>query len=140
MSEQVLTILKLCLLALLYLFFLRVLRAVWNEVQEPAALPVGSRSRRRKAAPRSGAGQRAPVTATGAAVGTGTVAGVAAGTLKRPGRAARSGRAPREVVVVGPDNLAGTTARLDAEVSKPVRDRTRRPPATVFGLRSAAGA
>ncbi len=32
MSEQILTILKLCLLALLYLFFLRVLRAVWTEI------------------------------------------------------------------------------------------------------------
>ena len=32
MSEQLLTILKLCLLVLLYLFFLRVLRAVWAEI------------------------------------------------------------------------------------------------------------
>ena len=35
MSEQLLTILKLCLLALLYLFFLRVLRAVWAEIKGP---------------------------------------------------------------------------------------------------------
>jgi hypothetical protein len=35
-SEQLLTILKLCLLALLYLFFLRVLRAVWVEIKPPA--------------------------------------------------------------------------------------------------------
>ncbi len=35
MSEQLLTVLKLCLLALLYLFFLRVLRAVWTEVNPP---------------------------------------------------------------------------------------------------------
>jgi pSer/pThr/pTyr-binding forkhead associated (FHA) protein len=33
--EQLLTILKLCLLALLYLFFLRVIRAVWVEVNGP---------------------------------------------------------------------------------------------------------
>ncbi len=45
--EQLLTILKLCLLALLYLFFLRVLRAVWVEVNGPkqsqraAAVPAG---------------------------------------------------------------------------------------------------
>jgi len=41
--EQLLTILKLCLLALLYLFFLRVIRAVWVEVNAPrlrAAAPV----------------------------------------------------------------------------------------------------
>ncbi|MPY95103.1 MAG: FHA domain-containing protein [Acidimicrobiia bacterium] len=35
MPEQLLTILKLCLLALLYLFFLRVVRAVWVEVSGP---------------------------------------------------------------------------------------------------------
>jgi hypothetical protein len=34
-SEQLLTILKLCLLVLLYLFFLRVLRAVWAEISGP---------------------------------------------------------------------------------------------------------
>jgi pSer/pThr/pTyr-binding forkhead associated (FHA) protein len=39
--EQLLTILKLCLLALLYLFFLRVVRAVWVEVNGPR--PRGSR-------------------------------------------------------------------------------------------------
>ena len=36
MDEQLLTILKLCLLALLYLFFFRVLRAVWAEVRGPS--------------------------------------------------------------------------------------------------------
>jgi len=35
MDEQLLTILKLCLLALLYLFFFRVLRAVWAEIRAP---------------------------------------------------------------------------------------------------------
>lgn len=38
MPEQLLTVLKLCLLALLYLFFLRVLRAVWTEVNPPKAV------------------------------------------------------------------------------------------------------
>ncbi len=41
MSEQLLNILKLCLLALLYLFFLRVLRAVWTEVKGPVAVAPG---------------------------------------------------------------------------------------------------
>lgn len=57
-SEQLLNVLKLCLLALLYLFFLRVLRAVWVEVKGPA-LTVGSsapsatgaRERRRRRTP-----------------------------------------------------------------------------------------
>ena len=35
MSEQLLTVLKLCLLALLYIFFARVLQAVWSEVRGP---------------------------------------------------------------------------------------------------------
>jgi hypothetical protein len=35
-SEQLLFLLKLCLLALLYLFFFRVLRAVWAELRAPA--------------------------------------------------------------------------------------------------------
>lgn len=42
MPEQLLTVLKICLLALLYLFFLRVLRAVWAEVSPPKAATVAS--------------------------------------------------------------------------------------------------
>jgi len=34
-SDQLLTILKFCLLALIYLFFFRVLRAVWAEITPP---------------------------------------------------------------------------------------------------------
>lgn len=40
MSETLLTILKWCVLALLYLFFLRVLWAVWSEVRTARAVPV----------------------------------------------------------------------------------------------------
>ncbi|MEJ5255949.1 MAG: FHA domain-containing protein [Acidimicrobiales bacterium] len=43
MSEQLLLVLKLCLLAFLYLFFFRVLRAVWAEVRAPS--PVGAPAR-----------------------------------------------------------------------------------------------
>ncbi len=39
MSDQLLTFLKFVLLALLYLFFLRVLRAVWVELREPKPAP-----------------------------------------------------------------------------------------------------
>jgi pSer/pThr/pTyr-binding forkhead associated (FHA) protein len=38
--DQLLTFLKYIFLALLYLFFLRVLRAVWVELREPKAAPV----------------------------------------------------------------------------------------------------
>ena len=37
MPDPLLTILKLCFLALLYLFFMRVLRAVWAEMRAPSA-------------------------------------------------------------------------------------------------------
>lgn len=56
MPEQLLTVLKICLLVLLYLFFLRVLRAVWAEVNGPklatesqpaAAAPAPSKGRSR---------------------------------------------------------------------------------------------
>ena len=40
MPESLLTILKFLLMALLYLFFLRVLRAVWAEVSSPRAATV----------------------------------------------------------------------------------------------------
>lgn len=51
MSEQLLNILKLCLLALIYLFLVRVLRAVWAEVSITPAEGGGRRSRRRNASP-----------------------------------------------------------------------------------------
>jgi pSer/pThr/pTyr-binding forkhead associated (FHA) protein len=50
-SEQLLFVLKLCLLALLYLFFFRVLRAVWAEIKTPA--PAGAAT-----AARPGTGDR----------------------------------------------------------------------------------
>lgn len=60
MPEQLLTVLKLCLLALLYLFFLRVLRAVWTEVNPPkastkakSAPPVPASTRARRGAARA---------------------------------------------------------------------------------------
>ena len=43
-SAQLLTILQLCLLALLYLFFFRVLRAVWAELRPPKLVEVTPRS------------------------------------------------------------------------------------------------
>ena len=57
MPESLLTILKFCFLALLYLFFVRVLRAVWAELNPPrvqAAAPARQRGRSRGAASRSG--------------------------------------------------------------------------------------
>jgi hypothetical protein len=56
-SDQLLFLLKLCLLALLYLFFLRVLRAVWAELRTPA--PVGAAPVAPAAVPPADQGRRA---------------------------------------------------------------------------------
>ena len=71
MPESLLTILKLAFLALLWLFFLRVLRAVWHEIREPAAVAAtasaaaaASASATAAAAPRSTPAAPRP-TATG---------------------------------------------------------------------------
>ncbi len=53
MSEQLLTVLKLCLLALLYLFFLRVLRAVWSEVNPPKLATAEAATGRRSTSPKA---------------------------------------------------------------------------------------
>jgi len=53
LPEPLLKLLELCLVALLWLFFLRVLRAVWVEVRGPSAVTA------RPAAPASSGGRRA---------------------------------------------------------------------------------
>jgi hypothetical protein len=76
--EQLLNVLKICMLVLLYLFFLRVLRAVWAEVREPAtsggATTRGQRGARRRRSSAPPVVAAAPVTAGGA-----TAAGPAPG-------------------------------------------------------------
>lgn len=82
MPEQLLTILKICLLALLYLFFFRVLRAVWAETSDPEALTARARV-------------PAPVRA---------LAGAAAPSApRRRGRRTRTDSPPSELVVLGGD-------------------------------------
>ena len=48
MPDQLLNLLKIFLLILLYLFFFRVLRAVWAEVNPPKALEAPDRPRRKR--------------------------------------------------------------------------------------------
>jgi pSer/pThr/pTyr-binding forkhead associated (FHA) protein len=64
-SEQLLTILKFCLLALIYLFFFRVIRAVWAELTPPKVAPAPperarSQAPRPTAVPASGKPKRQP--------------------------------------------------------------------------------
>jgi hypothetical protein len=82
-TEQLLTILKVCLLILLYLFFLRVLRVVWRELAEPELATAGAGS----------------VDAT-----------AAAGT---PGKRRGARRQPSALVVSEPPELAGNRYELD---------------------------
>ena len=99
MSEQLLTILKLCLLALLYLFFLRVLRAAWVEINGP-----------RKAERRS--------TAVAAAPARPAPAGPAAAPPPAKGRSKRrGGQAASALTVVEPAQLRGRTFPLGDELT-----------------------
>ena len=59
MSDELLTILRLCLLGLCYLFFFRVLRAVWVETRTPktTAISLNSTQRLVITAPKQNAGR-----------------------------------------------------------------------------------
>ncbi len=94
MSEQLLTVLKLCLLALLYLFFLRVLRAVWSEVNPPKVVPVGVE-------PGAGRKGKAPKAAKTA----------------KPSKARRGSTAPTRLVIVEPADRAGVEFQLGPELT-----------------------
>jgi hypothetical protein len=94
MSEQVLNILKLCLLALIYLFLLRVVRAVWAEVAAPRTAEAGGRRGRRRAA-------AAPPVAAAPA----------------PPRGRRSRGAATELVGVEPQANAGRRYPLGDEIT-----------------------
>ena len=95
MSEQLLTILKFCLLALLYLFFLRVLRAVWTEVNPPKVAADTAATGTR---PKRGAKKTRPAAAT-------------------PRAPRKSSGAPSRLVVVEPAARAGGEFILGSEAT-----------------------
>ncbi len=89
MSDQLLFVLKLCLLALLYLFFFRVVRAVWAELRTPSP-----------------------------AVGTVAPPAAAAAPGRRARKAqAKAARARPQLVMVEPAAQAGRSYPLEDEVS-----------------------
>ncbi|HEY6533338.1 MAG TPA: FHA domain-containing protein [Acidimicrobiales bacterium] len=90
MSDQLLFVLKLCLLALLYLFFFRVVRAVWAELRTPSP-----------------------------AVGGTGVAGVPAAAPTRRDRKAqaKAAKSRPQLVVTEPVDQAGRSYPLENEVS-----------------------
>ncbi len=93
MSEQLLTVLKLCLLALLYLFFLRVLRAVWSEVTPPKVVPATGAVGRRGKTPRA----KTPKAKTT--------------------KARRSASVPTRLVIIEPPARAGAEFALGPELT-----------------------
>ncbi len=101
MSDQVLNILKLSLLGLLYLFFARVLWAVWSEVKTPRGRPIARTQQPQPAAqPAATAPQTRPA---------------AAGSAAKPtkGRGGRAGR----LVILEPKHRRGMTIALAGEIT-----------------------
>jgi hypothetical protein len=102
MSDQVLNILKLSLLGLIYLFFARVLWAVWSEVKTPRGRPVARTQQLQPVARPVGA---VPPTRPAAATG-------AAGKPAK-GRGGRAGR----LVILEPKHRRGMTIALAGEIT-----------------------
>ena len=86
-SDQLLLVLKLCLLALLYLFFFRVVRAVWAELRPTPQIPAG--------------GVTTPV----------------AVPMRKRGKDVKNAAQTRQLLLREPAELAGKTWPLDGEVS-----------------------
>jgi pSer/pThr/pTyr-binding forkhead associated (FHA) protein len=93
-SDQLLFILKLCLLALLYLFFFRVLRAVWAELKAPAPAP-----------------------AAGVPAGAPAPKASAAPNRKERKAAERAARTVPQLVVLEPADQRGRSYQLGNEAS-----------------------
>lgn len=91
MPDPVLTLLKYVFLAILYLFFLRVLRAVWVETREPKAVPMPS-------SPPIAAGAGPAPVGSGVPASNGAVG-------------------PEKLIVVSPDAMKGTEFSLGSEVT-----------------------
>jgi len=100
MTDQVLDILKLVLLALLYLFFARVLWAVWSEVREPANVRQGEQPAMSPAPAGTPAG------------------GVATPSGRRTPNPPKGRRGvPARLVVIEPKDRKGTAYAIDGEVT-----------------------
>lgn len=107
MTDQVLDVLKLVLLALLYLFFARVLWAVWSEVRQPAnarGVEIVPQHHRTPAAPPA----PAPTPAGGSPLPEGR---------RQPRPAKGRGGTPARLVVLEPKDRRGTTFALTGTVA-----------------------
>ena len=111
MTDQVLTILKFVLLGLLYLFFARVLWAVWSEVRTPSRRPLIGAPR--QAGPQPIPGQTTPMGRPAAAAAV-PVANTSAKKSRRQSKQQR-GRATR-LVMLEPRSRRGVTVQLGGDI------------------------
>ena len=111
MSEQLLAVLRLCLLGLIYLFFLRVLRAVWVEVHGPR------RVRAPKPARAAAGPVPVPVPPLAGAAGDATIIGspstMSPSSMSRPAAPHRNA----SLRVIEPASFAGQTFGLADETT-----------------------
>ena len=112
MTDQVLTILKFVLLGLLYLFFARVLWAVWSEVRTPSRRPMIGAPRQATANPAQG--QTTPMGRPPAA-STAPMAQPSQPTKASKRKSKQRGRATR-LVMLEPRGRRGVTVPLSGEV------------------------
>jgi hypothetical protein len=111
MTDQVLTILKFVLLGLLYLFFARVLWAVWSEVRTPSRRPMVG-------APRQGASSTGAQTTP---MGRPGAAAPATAPMSRPPKRSKReskqqrGRATR-LVMLEPRSRRGVSVQLGGDL------------------------
>ena len=112
MTDQVLTILKFVLLGLLYLFFARVLWAVWSEVRTPTRRPMIGAPR--PSAPPSAVGQTTPM-------GRPVAAAAPTAPMPSPSKSAKRqkkqqrGRAT-QLMILEPRSRRGVTVQLGGDI------------------------
>jgi len=112
MTDQVLTILKFVLLGLLYLFFARVLWAVWSEVRTPSRRPmIGAPSHAASPAP---SGETTPMGRPAAATAAMSKPATTAKRSKKQSKQQR-GRATR-LVMLEPRSRRGVTVALGGDI------------------------
>jgi len=111
MTDQVLTILKFVLLGLLYLFFARVLWAVWSEVRTPSRRPMVGAPR--QATPGGTGGQTTPMGRPAAAAATTPMAKPS--KPKRRQSKAQRNRATR-LVMLEPRSRRGIAVQLEGDI------------------------
>ncbi len=105
MTDQVLNILKFVLLGLLYLFFARVLWAVWSEVRTPVRRPM------------AGAPGTAPRRAPATAPTPRPVAPAPVGRKQAKQAKQQAKRRASRLVILEPKSRRGMTVALDGEIT-----------------------